>query len=65
MGSKIEDFVAQQPSGAMNWGIGCVGEGPMGKAVEPASLYLERLRERLGEQSLANIGLREVGLGAS
>ena len=52
----------------MNWCIGCVGkpvETPgipsgnfdsPGKPVAPASLYLEQLRERLGEQAVANIG---------
>jgi hypothetical protein len=61
-------FLVQQPPGAMNWCIGCVGRAvtqpgiPNGEydspnaAVEPASLYLAQLRERLGEQALANIG---------
>jgi hypothetical protein len=58
----------QQPPGAMNWCIGCIGERKKdaaipegiydspGHAVEPARLYLEQLRERLGEKALANIG---------
>jgi hypothetical protein len=61
-------LLVQQPPGAMNWCIGCVGKtvtlatGPdgifdsQGKMVEPASLYLEQLRERLGAQAVANIG---------
>ena len=52
----------------MNWCIGCTCErkkdpaipdgiyDSSGRAVEPASLYLEQLRERLGEKALANIG---------
>ena len=61
-------FNIQQPPGAMNWCIGGVGEldkkaslkGPWlsshGIPVEPASLYLAQLRERLGAQALSNIG---------
>jgi hypothetical protein len=58
----------QQPPGAMNWCIGCIGERTKaadipegiydspGRAVEPVSLYLEQLRERLGDAAVANIG---------
>jgi hypothetical protein len=61
-------LLVQQPPGVMNWCIGCVGKavtqpvGPNGifdspgKPVEPASLYLEQLRERLGSAAVANIG---------
>jgi hypothetical protein len=61
-------LVVQQPPGAINWCIGCIGRptdsktGPDGvfdstdKMVEPKSLYLEQLRERLGEQALKAIG---------
>ena len=63
-------LLVQQPPGAMNWCIGCtgkavkVGDTPSGifdspnEAVLPASLYLEQLRERLGDQAVANIGAR-------
>jgi hypothetical protein len=61
-------LLVQQPPGAMNWCIGCTGERTKaadipegtydspGRAVEPVSLYLEQLRERLGDAALANIG---------
>jgi hypothetical protein len=61
-------LLVQQPPGAMNWCIGCIGERtkaadiPEGiydspeRAVEPVSLYLEQLRERLGDAAVANIG---------
>jgi hypothetical protein len=68
-------FVIQQPPGAMNWAIGCIGrsrlaarpfaKGPMlpagtfdspGNPVEPQSLYLAQLAERLGPQAVNNIG---------
>lgn len=61
-------LLVQQPPGAMNWCIGCTGKPvkpgstPNGifdspnAPVLPTSLYLEQLRERLGEQAVANIG---------
>ncbi|MGA3238315.1 MAG: hypothetical protein ABSG03_18640 [Bryobacteraceae bacterium] len=61
-------LLVQQPPGAMNWCIGCSGERTKaadipegiydspGRAVEPVSLYLEQLRERLGDAALVNIG---------
>jgi hypothetical protein len=61
-------LLVQQPPGAMNWCIGCIGEAvtsanipsgifdSAGTAVIPSSLYLEQLRERLGDVALENIG---------
>lgn len=61
-------FLVQDPPGAHNWCIGCVGtavtkpgipEGIVDSQnvqVTPSSLYLEQLRERLGDQALSNIG---------
>ncbi len=61
-------LLVQQPPGALNWCIGCTGspvkisstpngifDSP-GKMVEPASLYLHQLRDRLGPDALRNIG---------
>ena len=61
-------LLVQQPPGAMNWCIGCIGtpvtigstpngifDSP-GKTVEPASLYLQQLRDRLGPDAVRNIG---------
>ncbi|HLH43098.1 MAG TPA: hypothetical protein VKV74_08935, partial [Bryobacteraceae bacterium] len=61
----------QQPPGALNWCIGCVGrpltsggtpsailDSP-GKMVAPSSLYLQQLRDRLGPEALRNIGYGE------
>lgn len=69
------DFLVQEPPGANNWCIGCVGTetsaaqpggngtllpngvyDSLGTPVTPSSLYLEQLRERLGNQTLVNIG---------
>jgi hypothetical protein len=61
-------LLVEQPPGAMNWCVGCIGEkvavageaagefDSPGKPVTPPSLYLEQLRERLGDAALANIG---------
>ena len=68
-GTSAHPFLlVQQPPGAMNWCIGCIGtpvtigstpngifDSP-GKMVEPASLYLQQLRDRLGSDAVRNIG---------
>jgi hypothetical protein len=61
-------LMVQQPPGAMNWCIGCMGtpvtaqgilngifDSP-GQIVEPASLYLQQLRDRIGPDAVRNIG---------
>jgi hypothetical protein len=61
-------LLVQQPPGALNWCIGCVGQpvtlgstpngifDSPGRMVEPASLYVAQLRDRLGPAAVANIG---------
>ena len=62
-------LLVQQPPGAMNWCIGCVGspvtigstpngifDSPGKMVVVPASLYLHQLRDRIGPDALRNIG---------
>jgi hypothetical protein len=61
-------LLVQKPPGALNWCIGCIGtpvtigstpngtfDSP-GKMVEPASLYLQQLRDRLGPDAVRDIG---------
>jgi hypothetical protein len=61
-------LLVQQPPGALNWCVGCVGtavklgdtlngifDSP-GKPVEPKSLYLQQLHDRLGPGAAANMG---------
>jgi hypothetical protein len=61
-------LLVQQPSGALNWCVGCIGvpvtisgtpngvfDSP-GKMVVPSSLYLQQLRDRLGPDAVRNIG---------
>jgi hypothetical protein len=61
-------LVQQPPGGALNWCVGCVGTAltaansqpgvfdSFGKTVDPASLYLQQLRDRLGPDAVRNIG---------
>jgi hypothetical protein len=72
-------FLVQDPPGSHNWCIGCVGApstslpgpGPQGiidsqgTHVTPASLYLEQLKERLGNAAIANIGYGDFSLLAT
>jgi hypothetical protein len=60
-------LLVEQPPGAMNWCIGCIGtlvttgvpngiyDSP-GKMVDPASLYLQQLRDRVGPEAVRDIG---------
>lgn len=65
-------LVAHQPPTAQNWAIGHVGKkddggkrGPdgywesHGQHVEPRSLYLQQLKDRLGPEALKNIGYED------
>lgn len=60
--------LVQQPPGSLNCCTGCIGtpvtiwsipngtfDSP-GKMVEPASLYLQQLRDRVGPDGVRNIG---------
>jgi hypothetical protein len=63
--STLSTMLIEQPPGAQNWAIGSSGmvqaastgaiDSP-GAAVDPKSLYLAQLCERLGPQALTNIG---------
>jgi hypothetical protein len=61
-------LLVQQPPGALNWCVGCIGTpvtigstpngifDSLGNMVEPASLYLQQLRDRIGPDAVRNIG---------
>ena len=64
-------LVAQKPPTANNWAIGFVGEKEkgaferpdgtwesLGKHVEPRSLYLKQLEDRLGKEAVANLSAK-------
>ncbi len=70
--SEAGDITIQNPPTAQNWGIGNIGpkrdgygpgEDPYwqshGERVQPDSLYLQQLSERLGEDAVANIAPEE------
>ena len=70
--SEFEEFVLQTPPFAMNWSIGVIGEKIDGSFspleadgiiensdahIQPRSLYLQQLEERLGPEAVAAITL--------
>jgi hypothetical protein len=61
--SKAPTILVQNPPGAMNWAIGCesaqMGDGiwdAVGTPVNPRSLYLRQLEDRLGADAVKAIG---------
>lgn len=71
--SEAKNFLVQSPPTAQNWAIGNVGGAgdpsfwgesayfvSHGEPVEPASLYLAQLRERLGEEAVQNIAIMDI-----
>jgi len=71
--SEAEHFMVQNPPTAQNWIIGSIGrmaspsfwgDEPYmvshGKPVEPGSLYLAQLRDRLGDDAVAAISKMDV-----
>lgn len=67
MASYGGEFRVDSPLGAINWGIGCTGTNQTGEGyweswgthVQPRSLYIQQLRERLGEAALENVLIPE------
>ena len=61
--SVVGDIWVDSPKGGMNWGIGCEGRTQTGSGfwdqwgtpVLPRSLYLQQLKDRLGEEAVKNI----------
>jgi hypothetical protein len=58
-----DSITLEKPPTAQNWAIGCraqkrTGDGyweSFGEPVQPRSLYLRQLEDRLGAQAIANI----------
>ncbi len=56
-------FRVDSPHGSMNWGIGCIGTNQTGEGyweswgtnVQPRSLYVQQLQDRLGPIALDNV----------
>ncbi len=61
------EFRVDSPKGSMNWGIGCVGTNQTGEGyweswgenVQPRSLYIQQLQDRLGSTALDNVLIPE------
>ncbi|MCH5597873.1 hypothetical protein [Niabella ginsengisoli] len=70
--SLSKTIVVESPKGALNWGIGCKGLGRSGAGfweswnvpVQPRSLYLAQLKDRLGSQAVSNIATQAQLSGA-
>ncbi len=71
MASYTGEFRVDSPHGAINWGIGCIGTNQTGEGyweswganIEPRSLYLQQLKDRLGQSAVDNITIREQQSG--
>ncbi len=69
--STKSNVKVESPKGALNWGIGCVGltkNGAgywesWGTAVQPRSLYLAQLKDRLGNTAVENITISAQRIG--
>ena len=69
--SDVSEFKVESPLGAMNWGIGCKGLTKTGAGfwenwgipVIPRSLYLQQIKDRLGESAIENITIPEQRAG--
>ncbi len=65
--SYKEEFKVESPLGGKNWGIGCIAQAREGAGwwesygvhVQPRSLYLQQLKDRLGQAAVLNVTTRE------
>ena len=65
------EFRVDSPTGGMNWGIGCKGSSQTGEGyweswgthVQPRSLYLQQLTDRLGQDAVGNVSIPEQQTG--
>ena len=71
MASYNGEFRVDSPLGSMNWGIGCIGTNQTGEGyweswgtyVQPRSLYLQQLKDRLGASGVDNVIIPEQETG--
>jgi len=65
------EFRVDSPHGSINWGIGCVGTNQTGEGyweswgatLPPRSLYVQQLKDRLGESALEHVLIPEQQSG--
>lgn len=71
LSSYTGEFRVDSPLGSMNWGIGCIGTDQTGEGyweswgtqLQPRSLYLQQLEDRLGESAVNNVTTPEQQSG--
>lgn len=71
MSSYNGEFRVDSPHGSINWGIGCIGTNQTGEGyweswganVQPRSLYIQQLQDRLGPSAVDNILMPEQQSG--
>jgi hypothetical protein len=71
LASYSGEFRVDSPLGSMNWGIGCIGTNQTGDGfweswganVQPRSLYLQQLEDRLGSSAIDNVQIPEQNSG--
>jgi len=69
--SYTGEFRVDSPLGSRNWGIGCRGSNQTGAgyweawgaAVQPRSLYLQQLEDRLGDIAVSNVVISQQRTG--
>ena len=69
--SYSSEFRVDSPLGSRNWGIGCIGTNQTGEGyweswgthVQPRSLYLQQLGERLGQAAVDEVTIPEQRSG--
>lgn len=69
--SYAGEFRVDSPLGSMNWGVGCIGTNQTGEGywenwgehVQPRSLYIQQLEDRLGEVAINNVTLPQQRTG--
>ncbi|HKK87977.1 MAG TPA: hypothetical protein VJ917_03945, partial [Saprospiraceae bacterium] len=65
--SYTEEIKVESPKGGKNWGVGCRGQEQSGAGyweqwnnpVQPRSLYLQQLQDRLGPDAVAHVTIPE------
>jgi len=67
LSSYTGEFRVDSPQGSMNWGIGCIGTNQTGDGyweswgtnIQPRSLYIQQLKDRLGINAVENVLIPE------
>ncbi len=71
MASYNGEFRVDSPHGSINWGIGCIGTDQTGEGyweswganMQPRSLYIQQLKDRVDESAIENVLIPEQKSG--